>query len=83
MVKIKLRGTKYPAIQAWGEMMVSNQSYIDAQIALAVRDNAPELAIFRQDDSDKWHTLDEVANPQTQWWFKANKPELAEKAGFA
>lgn len=54
---------KYIYIRAWGIMMGSNSDYIDGEIELAKKDNAPETAIFKRED---WHTYETITSPETK-----------------
>lgn len=50
----------YKTIARWGKYMGSKQYYIDAQIALAVKDNAPQTAIYKKDDGE-WSIAENIA----------------------
>ena len=54
----------YPYIRAWGIALKSMNPYIEWQIKLAAKDDAPERAVFR-DMEDKWITIDDCV-PGTQ-----------------
>jgi len=69
---------KYPAIVAWGAMMHSYNYYIDDQVALAARDKAPRLAVFRK--QSRWVTLKEVTGQPARQYFRQHHPELALEA---
>lgn len=74
--------TTFPAIRAWGHMIMSHTAYIAGQVQRATDENAPHLAIYRRDNGE-WATLDEVTSPTTRDWFKRRHPELAQEAGWA
>jgi hypothetical protein len=67
----------YKHIQAWGNMLHSDQSYIRWQQELAAQQNAPLDAIFQRED--RWHRFSEVNNKDTLWYFKMHYPELLPK----
>jgi hypothetical protein len=50
----------YPYIRAWGQMMRSSNFYIEDQIALARKENAPLDATWRGLNG-KWHCLSDMA----------------------
>lgn len=72
---------KYKAIVAWCGMTGSYDDYQKFMIQQAHNDNAPELAIYKQQDGS-WATLDNVDNENTKDYFCLNHPELADAAGF-
>jgi hypothetical protein len=49
----------YPYVRAWGQMMHSAQYFIEDQIALARRENAPGDAMWRG-IAGKWHRFCEM-----------------------
>lgn len=55
----------YVYIRAWGLMMGSNRRYIEAQVAKARADEAPEDATFYRDDTG-WHTFQDVTRESTR-----------------
>lgn len=58
----------YLYIRRWGEMMGSDHSYIGDQIRLAQADRAPQTATFKREGG--WHTIEQVTNPGTQYYFQ-------------
>jgi hypothetical protein len=50
----------YQYIRAWGQIEHSSEFYINDQIALARKENAPADAMWRG-RSGKWHCLSEMA----------------------
>lgn len=52
---------KYPYIYAWGKNLGSFNYYIQEQINLAEKENAPERAIYRR-DTGEWIIIDEIEN---------------------
>lgn len=61
---------KYRYIQSWGHMMGSQQWYIDGQIELAKKDNAPETATFKRDNGT-WATIEDCENSETAYRVRA------------
>lgn len=61
---IKQLRERYPAIVAWGRMMGSMDYYIDSQVLLAAKENAPENATFKGDG--EWRTVNTIASPETK-----------------
>jgi hypothetical protein len=59
---------KYPFIQAWGARLGSFKYYIDGEIEKATEDGAPQNAIYRDHDTNKWCTIDDVSNIDTRQW---------------
>jgi hypothetical protein len=55
----KMPKFNYPYVRAWEQMMRSNEFYIEDQIALARKENAPEDAMWRG-KSGKWHCFGEM-----------------------
>ena len=56
----------YIYIQAWHKMTGSYQYYIDMMVSKAQQDGAPENAIYYDDFSHKWMTLDDVVSSDTK-----------------
>ena len=56
----------YIYIRAWHKMTGSYQYYIDGMVAKARQDSAPENAIYYDDFTHKWMTLDDVASSNTR-----------------
>jgi len=54
-------GKVYRNIRVWGKLTGSRQYYIDAQVKLAEKDNAPETAVYRGSDG-VWVTSADVEN---------------------
>lgn len=54
------KASDYPLIRLWGTRMGSTSSYVQDQQVLAVRDNAPVRAIFRQHSVGIWITVDDL-----------------------
>lgn len=48
---------KYPYVYAWGRLMGSFHYYIEQQLEAAVKDKAPENAIYKKDDGT-WATTE-------------------------
>jgi len=46
---------KYPYVYAWGKLMGSYNYYIENQMELAEKENAPKNATFRKDNGG-WNT---------------------------
>ena len=61
----------YELIRLWGKRMVSGKYYIDKQVELARKENAPWNVVYRQSkyiqDENRieyvWVTLDQINNP--------------------
>lgn len=53
-----MTNNSYDSIRAWGRIMGSNRSYVEAQILKAQRTNAPADAIYERDGV--WSTVREV-----------------------
>ena len=52
--------TNYPAIRLWGKHLGSFQSYIEQQVKLAEKDEAPATSLYK--GGDGWITLRELEN---------------------
>lgn len=62
------KGNKYIYIRAWGRLMHSFPYYIREQVEEAVRDNAPQNAIYcetNEDGTRRWHTYDDIESKST------------------
>jgi len=62
---------KYKHIVAWGRFMGSYDYYIESQPLKAERDNAPEDAIYKEQEIDvllkgEWVTYGKVTNPRSR-----------------
>lgn len=55
----------YIYIRAWGEMQGSFQYYIDAQVAQAREDGAPQTATYKGNDGT-WHTFESIQREDTK-----------------
>ena len=53
---------KHKYVYAWGRYMDSKDYYIQDQLDLAEKDNAPENAIFKRREGD-WATMDSLDDP--------------------
>jgi hypothetical protein len=56
----------YPFIHAWGARMGSFQYYIKDQVMDARADNALQTAIYKDYNTKKWRTIDDVSNPEAR-----------------
>jgi hypothetical protein len=69
---------KYPFICAWGARLGSFMYYVDGEIDRAIKDKAPERAIYKSGDGT-WRTIDTCANPTTieecEAWVKKAFPK--------
>lgn len=54
----------YPFIRAWHKTSGSFDYYIENLVARARSENAPQTAIYR-DNEGKWHTFDDIKIPAT------------------
>lgn len=54
----------YPFIRAWGRYTGSYQYYIDAQVALARAEYAPEDALYKAAISGEWVCMGDVTSKQ-------------------
>lgn len=57
---------EYTCIQRWGHRLGSFQYYIEAQQKKAASEGAPLTAIYYCDSEKRWHTADEIVNPDTR-----------------
>jgi hypothetical protein len=57
---------EYEWIRKWGRMLGSYQYYIDDQIALARREQAPANAVHKNQDG-RWVTTDEITNVEARF----------------
>jgi hypothetical protein len=64
----KINRTKYQHIVAWGRYLQSGAYYIEDQIDLAEKDNAPVDAIYK--DQGTWWTMADVVDPQVKTWLE-------------
>jgi hypothetical protein len=67
---------RYPFIRAWGYQLGSFQYYIESEIERAIRENAPERAIYKS-GAGGWRTIDdckdEAVKQQCIDWVEAHK----------
>jgi hypothetical protein len=56
----------YPYVQAWGRMLGSSQLYVADQITRARAEHAPSDAVYRDHDTGRWITTDEIWPAQTR-----------------
>lgn len=56
----------YIYIRAWHLMTGSYQYYVDMMVSKARRDGAPENAIYYDDRSREWKTVDDIVSPETK-----------------
>jgi hypothetical protein len=57
----------FPYIRAWGRMMGSNQSYIDAEVEKAREENAPPTAIYKNSGNRVgWSTYEDITREDTK-----------------
>jgi hypothetical protein len=54
----------YLYIRKWGRIVGSHDYYIENQVAKARRDNAPQNAIYKEDDG--WKTIEDITNSETR-----------------
>jgi len=59
----------YTWVRRWGELLGSNQWYVDLQVERAQAENAPVDAIYRHHDGG-WATLGDVKNEGTLRMFR-------------
>lgn len=57
---------KYEYIWAWGKSLGSMSYYIAEQVTKAIKDNAPEKAVFYSEDKERWITIDECCEKTQQ-----------------
>lgn len=62
MERKKVKPVKHKFIVAWGKYVDSKSYYIQDQLALAEKDNAPEDAVSRRPDGT-WRTLADIQDP--------------------
>lgn len=57
----------YPYVRAWGAMLRLSSYYIDDQVALARKENAPQDAMWRS-VTGRWHCFHEMTkhNPNRE-----------------
>lgn len=55
----------YPYIRAWGMMLGSIQSFIEYEVGKAERTNAPQTAIYQNQNGD-WVTFEEIQFADTR-----------------
>lgn len=56
----------YPLIRAWGyRIMGSYKYYVEMQLARARENNAPQDAVYRNEDGT-WNRLDDIQNPMVK-----------------
>lgn len=55
----------YPYIRAWGQLLGSYEYFIEAQIERAQEDNAPDDAVY-VDQEGRWHRFAHVTNEETR-----------------
>jgi hypothetical protein len=55
----------YPYIKAWGRMMQSYDYYINGQVELAQKENAPQDAIYRGSDGT-WSRFGDIVAEDTK-----------------
>ncbi len=57
--KRRIMKSDYKYLRAWCMMMGSFPEWVEAQVERAKRENAPETAVYRNNDG-RWVTFDEV-----------------------
>ena len=67
---------RYEHIEAWGHMLRSTRAYIKRQQQLAVQEQAPVDAIYRDHENQQWHRFSEVRNEETLRYFRTYRPDL-------
>lgn len=56
----------YPLIRVWGYLIMgSYEYYVEMQLARARKDNAPQDAVYRNEDGT-WNRLDDIQNPMVK-----------------
>lgn len=65
----------YLYIRAWGRSLGSFQNYIDNELEKARADNAPQNAIYR-DNEGRWHTFDNISSEVTKSAIKERVEEM-------
>jgi predicted DNA-binding transcriptional regulator YafY len=65
MDPFKLAAIRHPYIYAWCRMQGSFQYWIEDQLAIAERDQAPADAIYKSTTDGKWHTTRDIKNEET------------------
>ena len=58
----KQKSIRHKYIVAWGKYQESKDYYINDQLALAEKENAPDNAIFRRGNGE-WATLESIEDP--------------------
>lgn len=61
MAEMKRLMARFPYIIAWCQLLETKQSFLQATLLKAHKENAPERSVYRQFDG-KWVTIDDV-NP--------------------
>lgn len=62
--KDKINNTKYQHIVAWGRYLGSGAYYIEDQIDLAEKEEAPVNALYKREGV--WHTFDDITDVVTK-----------------
>jgi hypothetical protein len=69
----------YPYIRAWGYSIGSSQRHVDAEVALARRDKAPQNATFKR---ERWETTDDLGDNPSGRAMRARLEEIIEARGW-
>jgi len=69
----------YLYIRAWGKLLGSFDYYIENEVCKARKDNAPQTAIYRNDDKT-WQTVENVCE-ETKRQVEAIVKEMVKGSG--
>ena len=67
----------YPYIRAWYRISGSFPYYIEQQVELARKDNAPHDAVFRHLNQPVWYTINQIGNKETKAAIIAEAQRIA------